>query len=470
MRPPGPLLLSAVLVLAAAGTPTRAQAPVGVPAEAASRQAARAGAAVLAMEDLEELLLLRHAFSPDGRDILRHLVQTRVIAHLGDEGGVEVRQEEINALWDEIDRQARKQGIAGGMAEELARSGMTAGEFREVLRLQIVQQILTRRSLGLDDDAPVSGEQQAIWIDQVIQERGLETVAPPWVDGVIAHCGEVKVPVAEFAALLRDHLPEEEIREACFHLMLLDGIRQRMPDLAEETVAQAIDREIARRRAEVEADPTYKGLGFESLLNAQGMSVASLRRDPAVAIAALSTLWVDRAHGPDGLREVYGKERTFFEDRFGLAIRTHAIFLRGAKFVNEWNPRTFEDAEAQLAEMAAGVSTLEEFSLLAQARSEDVPTREEGGAMGWITRGDPGTPEEVRTAIFDLVAAGAEIPAEGRPVGPVRLENGSLLLWISARRESPGWDVMSGHVHRELRRRFLNDVLRQEDVVTFLDE
>ena len=56
------------------------------------------------------------------------------------------------------------------------------------------------------------------------------------------------------------------------------------------------------------------------------------------------------------------------------------------------------------------------------------------------------------------------IPPAGRALPPVRLESGSALLWVGALRESPPWEEMSAHVHEELRRRFLRDVLGPQEV------
>jgi hypothetical protein len=43
-------------------------------------------------------------------------------------------------------------------------------------------------------------------------------------------------------------------------------------------------------------------------------------------------------------------------------------------------------------------------------------------------------------------------------------------LYIGATRPAPGWDVMRAEVHRELRRRFLEEALPRESVVTYLDQ
>ena len=444
----------------------RAQNPV----EASERVAARAGEEVLGMDELRELLLLRHAFSPDGREILRHLVQSNMIDHLGDEGRVKVSQGEINKLWDRLDRDAKRAGVAGGMAAELRRTGMTPEDFRELLRRQILQQVLTRRALGLGKDASVSGEQMALWIDAEIQKRGLEVISPPWNDGVIAVCGEVEIELDAFAQLLADHLPAKEVRDGCFHLLLLRGVDQRMPDLAPEARTEAVKLEIDRRRREVEGDSAFKGLSFESLLGAQGMTLEALEQDPSVAIAALSELWVSRGYDEEGLREAYQNERSYFENHFGEALHLHAIFLRAAKFKNPWNPRVFEQAEAELTALIPRLKTLEAFAEHARSLSEDPRSKAAGGDLGWVTRSDDQAPTSLREAAFqDLDTSGGAVPEGGELLGPVRLDNGVVLIWVSERRASPSWDVMVEYVRQELKRRFLSEILSQPDVQTFRD-
>lgn len=460
------LLLAALSGLGGAAPAAQGAAEASAPKD---EVAARAGQETLTRAELERLLLERHAFSPDGREILRHLVQTRMIDHLGEEAGVKVGQKEINALWDQLDRDARKSGMDGGMAEELKRTGMTAEEFRELLRLQILQQVLTRRSLGLKADAAVTGDQMAVWIDSEIEQRGLQVMTPPWADGVIAHCGDVPLLVRDFGSLLAQHLPEDEVDEAAYHALLLRGIERRMPDLSPETRAAALEREFERRRAEVEGDAAFKGLSFEDLLGAQGMTLEGLRRDPALAIAALSDLWMERTYDEEALRKAYEAERAEFEARYGEAARAHAIFLRGAKFRNKWNPRTFEEAQAELEGLKARLTDLPSFVEAARAMSEDPRSKAAGGELGWITRGGEGAPPSVREAVFTRLGTGAALPEGGELIGPVRLENGVTLLWLSERRSAPDWADMRIQVRQELRRRFLAEVVSAEEVRTFRD-
>ncbi len=445
----------------------RSPEPVPASAVRVEEAAAWAGEERLARKDLERLLLQRHAFSEDGREILRYLVQTRVIDELGAAGGVKVGQGEINALWDRVDREAKRNGLPGGMLDELRRTGVSAEEFRELLRLQIIQQVLTRRSLGLAANAEVSGDQMAIWIESEIDRRGLEVLNPPWSDGVIAHCGEVRVALAEFGALLARRLPPEEVEEASFHALLLRGIEARMPDLSAAARAEAIEAEIARRRKEVEGDSAFKGLDFEDLLSAQGLTLASLREDPAVAIAALSDLWMSRTYDEAAYKATYEAERELFEARYGVAVEVSAIFLRAAKFKNKWNKRTFEEAEADLEALKPSVADAASFAEHARTSSEDPRSQQAGGALGWITRGGETAPPSVREAVFARLDTGGPLAAAGELLGPVRLDNGVVLLFASSVRKSPAWEEMRAEVRQELRRRFLDEVLEAGEVRTF---
>jgi hypothetical protein len=54
-------------------------------------------------------------------------------------------------------------------------------------------------------------------------------------------------------------------------------------------------------------------------------------------------------------------------------------------------------------------------------------------------------------------------------IGPVRSQGGVMLAWVGERRASPAWDVMASYVHRELRKRFMDEALKSSEVTTFLD-
>ncbi|MBM3991658.1 MAG: hypothetical protein FJ298_11705 [Planctomycetes bacterium] len=420
----------------------------------------------LSWQELDALILDRHGASEAGRQALNHLMRAKLLDRLATESKLAVGPEAISKKWTELEGELRRTGQAANLPEYLRANRLSEARFREFLRLGIVQELLARAALGVPADRPVNGEQQEMWLDQIVKQRGTLFVAPPYADGVAARCGDLAVRVPEFLEHLKQQLAEDDLRNDCFQALLARRARQRMGGLTDEDQAQAIEQEIERRRVSTENDPSLQGAKFEQVLASQGLTLEILRRDPAIAVATLSELWVERQFGEQGRQRVYAEERAWFDARFGEARELRVLFLRGGLARNELNPRTFEDAERELARLRAQVKNAADFERLAKLRSEDGGTRERGGLLGFVSPGETTVPSELRTAIF----SGPRNETE-HCVGPVRLANpsGAALVWVGALRPSPGWDEMRGRVHNELRRRFLDECLKQTDVVTYLD-
>lgn len=412
--------------------------------------------------DLEDVLLDRHGYSENGRELLELFLKARLLEQLAAREGIRVGEAEVDRRWKEIERQARASG--GGLAAEIQSRGLTPGQFRDFLRLAVVQERLTRKALGLRDDAAVTGDQQELWIRQEIQTRGLELLSPTEAatSGIVARCGEVSITREEFAGFLLDRLGRDSIEETAWHLLLEHALEKRMPDLAAEARRQAVEAEIARRRAKHEVE--YPGVSFEQRLAATGRTLDQLRHDPSVAIAALSRLWVDRTAGPEGVRSVYEKERAWFEARHGEAVRAALLFLVAGRFKNDLCPRNFEEAERDLERLKDRCRDAQAFTELVARFSEEPGSKKQGGDLGWVTRGETRLPVELREAMFQLLDTGGTIPDGGRLLGPIRLDSGVALLWLAGRRPSPGWEEMSERVHEELRRRLIEDVMPRESV------
>lgn len=433
--------------------------------------AATAGDVVVTFEELDELILWRHGRSQEGRAALRQLLELRVLEELAAEQELAVTDRQLALRWAELDEEIRASGVEGGLEAYLESNDVSHDTFRDYLRLAILHEMLTRRALEVDDETEVSGEQQTQWLAGVLEERGYEELPHPWSDGVVARSGELAITRDELAEHLRTVLGDEELSDACYELLLEKRVLARLPDLGEDALAAAVDEEIERRRQEAEADERFAGVSYERLLEAQGLSLDALRRDPAIRVAALARLWIDRTHDDEALRAAYAAEREFFDGLFGEGLELSALFLRAARFANELNPRTFEEAEEELIELRGRMRGLEDFRRLATTHSEDTATREQGGAMGIVTRGAVQVPEPLRAAAFGALdrarAAGAE-DASGEIVGPVRIQGGVVLLCLGERRPAPPWEAMADHVHRELRRRFLGEVLPRSSVTTWL--
>jgi len=194
-----------------------------------------------------------------------------------------------------------------------------------------------------------------------------------------------------------------------------------------------------------------------------------MRRDPSVRVAALARVWVQRSHGEDGLRTAYGDERAYFDGTFGEAVRGRALVLEAARFKNDLNPRTFEEADAILRRLADKVTGEAAMIELVRTHADEPGDRTSGGDTGWITRRDERVPEALRVALFDALTPDGRVPEGGVLLGPLRTQASSLLFWLADSRPTPEWDEMSEHVSRVLRKRFLDELLTPDRMATYLD-
>lgn len=461
-----PTLVRASLLTLVPGLLAGLSAPVlaqeAAPAELGPGIAARGEGVVLTFAEFDALAQHRHTMTETGRASLQHLLRARVLERLAEESQLVVGPDRVEARRAQVERDVKASGQAGSLDDYLRANHVSPAVFREFLRLGMIHEELARRALGIPEGQPVNGEQQEMWLDQIIEQRGTDLPLPPW-DGpraVVGRCGDVEVRLDEFLPHLRTQISREDVQADCYQLMMLKQLAGRLPDLSAEARERGIEAELVRRRAVFAADPKHHGVPFDQVMTAKGLPPERLRQDPAVVIGSLAQLWLDHTHGEQGMRDAYKAERDWFDGRFGESIEVSVIFLRASVMRNDLNPRTFEDAELELARLAEEITTKAEFEALARTRSEDGSSREGGGALGWLTRSAGGAPEALVGTAFANPGSGLN--------GPLRIGPGVVLAWIGDQRPAPEWSVMREHVSNELRRRFLEAALPKDSVVTWM--
>lgn len=433
--------------------------------------AASARGISVGFDELERVLVDRHALSEDGRAILSHRVQLTAIDHLGRERGVTASAAEVAREWNAIDAQVRSGVDPEGLESYLASSEVDPLEFRETLRIGLIHRKLARVDLGIPENEEISGEQQSIWLDEALEKLGVEGYPPPYADGVVARVGPVEISAVDFRAELREQLDPVFVREACRHLVLAKLLELRMPpfsdaDQERAAVEAAVTVELDRRRAAVRSNPAYEGVPIEQLLISQGFRIDAWPNDPGVRVSALATLFVDRVEGEEGLRREYEERKDFYEGHYGEAVRARWILLSGSNAPGA--KRTQSQAMSELERVAGAIPHEQEFAVRAYAISEDQTSSGNGGDLGWIRHLDDSVFPEVRDALFAAAGIG-QLPAGGRLAGPVRIPEGAALFWIGELRPSPGWGEMRGYVHDALRQRLVDETLPPEALRTYLD-
>ena len=140
--------------------------------------------------------------------------------------------------------------------------------------------------------------------------------------------------------------------------------------------------------------------------------------------------------------------------------------LTAAVLPNQLNPRSFEDARAEIVALARQASTLEEFQAVVASHSEDPTTKARGGALGWLTQSGEGL-EQVRAHAFSIHAGG--LKTDRKLIGPIDLPSGVAMCWVQDWRPAPDWGTMREHVTKELRRRFVDELCPPDGWTTYLD-
>lgn len=444
------------------------------PAPSSPEVAARYRDSTITFEELDHLILGRFALSKVGRETRLFMLKRRLIETIAREQGVTAGDEAVTALMKEVEKGVVAAGQARDLGEYLRDQGVSLEEFRENLRLAVLHQLLTKRSLGIPEDQPVSGEQQEMWIESEISRRQLEEIPAPWEDGVVLSCGGVELGREEFLRFLRHRIDPEELRTGLINLLRVERMRARMPDLTDKALHAAVEEEIRGRQNEVAADPRYKGISYEQLLASQGILMDFWPDDPEILKSALARLWIERSYDEGALRAKYEDERELFDGKYGEAVETWVLFIRATDRPNELIPRDFEAAEKELYELSRKITSKNDFQAQLSRHSEDRASREKQGYLGWVTRQAQEGPNQARDAIFRALDAGTYQPlapenATSRLIGPIRTKSGVVLLWLGQRRPVPAWTSMVVYVQRELRRRFAVGALEVGEVWTFLD-
>jgi hypothetical protein len=193
--------LSTLLVAAAAREASVAPQP-GQIVQAREELAASAPDVELTRKEFDALVLDRHAMSEIGRGALKHLLRARLLDRLAGESRLVVGEAEIDKKWKELEQSVVAAGEAENLDDYLKKKRVTRAKLREFLRLAIVQERLAGAALGVPAGRTVNGEQQEMWLDQIVQQRGTQLLPPPWKDGIAARCGDLEISLADFLSHL----------------------------------------------------------------------------------------------------------------------------------------------------------------------------------------------------------------------------------------------------------------------------
>lgn len=355
----------------------------------------------------------------EGRQAVDILVDSELTRRAAQRKGLLPTDKEVRAYWDEL---AGKFRAAGKRPEDFAavRNGSMEQLF-EYLAVQIAQERLVRKELGLGANEHVSGDMLKLWLSEERRRAKVVTDPDELPVGVACRVDDVSVSIDHLGKLLLRTCDEHELTSFVQQVAYLQAIEAMARDHGLAVTDADLDRAIAARRAEAARDPKMRGLGLEQLLKSQGFTIESLRQLRVFRAQVLLPMLSQKLQPDAALQQRLRDDRGSVLEEVGPQRRLGLIFVRALEQPNALVPRDFPAAMHHLEAIRTRIA-VDDFQKVARLESEDPSSRERGGDTGWHNRRDTSLPEVVLAAAFAT--------AEGDVSQPLRDKDGCYLVKV----------------------------------------
>lgn len=345
-----------------------------------------------------------------GRQACSHLVDVLLTRRAAEREGVMPSAEDVRAYWARLQEQLR---AAGHKPEEFAAiRNASERQMLADLAVQVAQERLVRKALGLRADEAVRGEMLSLWIGEERKRAAPVTDPDALPVGTAARVGDSEIPIIDVGALLLRTSEDDEVayyvRMAVF-LRCLEAEAKRRGVTLDDTDYDAAIADYRRRAA---GDPRLGGASWEQILEGEGLTVDSLRRQRVFRAKVLQKKLADVMFPDDQLAAELAGDRAAVLARIGPRRHLGIIFLRALDEPNGLIPLDFPAALAKLQELRRLLAN-EEFAKVARLQSQDPRTATKGGDAGWFRRTASELPDAVLAAAFALQPGEVSEPVRG---------------------------------------------------------
>ncbi len=385
-----------------------------------------------------------------GRQACDVLVDALLTRREAEKHGLMPTEAEVRAFWRELQDQLR---AAGRQPEEFAAVRNTGeAQWLRDLSVQLAQERLVRRELGLGPDAKVTGDMLRLWLAEARERASVRTDPDRLPAGVAAKVGDTSVPLVELGFLLLRTSEDFERDRFLRQIVYLESLEALGEKHGVSVTPADLDAAVERRRREASRDPRFAGVSFENLLEAQGLTVAALRELRVFRAQVLLDELALVLFPDDDLRDELERDRQRVLDEVGPRRRIGVIFVRALVDPNALIVRSFEQAKQHLEAVRRRIAA-DGFAATASIESEDGDSKQRGGDVGWHRRSSDQLPEPVLKAAFALDVAEVSMPIEA--------DDGCYLVTVLDREPVPD-DAELVRRLRELRARELGESLLRD--------
>jgi hypothetical protein len=352
-----------------------------------------------------------------GQQAVEQLVAVTITRQAAEARKLMPAEADVRAFWNELQEQLR---AAGRRPEDIPAVRNTGeAQWLADLAVQLAQERLVRQELGLEADEKVSGDMMTLWLQE--QRKSALVVNDPDLlpAGAVARVGATEIPLIELGMLLLRTAEDDERDRFVKQVVYLAALEAAARKDGLQVTAADLDAAVQKHKDDAAKDPRYRGVTYENLLKAEGLTPQSIR-DLRVFRGQILLEKLARARfRDDDLTTELQNEREAVLDRHGARRRLGLIYLRAVDEPNPLVPRTFADAESELGKARERLQK-EPFDAVARVVSEHGATKAQGGDAGWHRRRSERLPAAV------LAAAFAQAAGEVSP--PIRVEDGVTLV------------------------------------------
>lgn len=399
------------------------------------------------IEEFHDHLVAEYLPQPLGKEAFDQVIDEYVVDIEALRRAVTVSQQQLEARIAEMDRQVRTTQ-SHSLDEELSSKGIDAEDFRTLLKKSMAHEAMARQDFGLTGQEPLPTEKLKIWLQE---KRGATAIVrdglPP---RVLALVEGRPITTADVGRALAKVLSQEQLRTALTELIGISLIERRATQHKLVVSEADYEREIETRDEILKRSNNVEGLSYATLLHAQGRTLeevkASRRFKAEVALGKMS----DLENGDDKLKAYFDQHEVEFMTRYSTTHRVSTIFLKAVEYKNQFQSRTFQQADEELAALKQRIAKGTPFRSLAHIYSEHPSVRNDGD-LGFLGANSQGL-----APLYQAVAA-IEV---GALAGPVRTSDGSHLLLLTEKRPPPGFAELRDEVRREVRKNYYRELFK----------
>ena len=353
-----------------------------------------------------------------GQQAVDHLVGVAITRKAAEERKLMPSEADVRAFWADLQEQLR---AAGRRPEDVAAVRNTdEAQWLADLAVQLAQERIVRQELGLKPEEKVSGDMMTLWLQE--QRKQAQVVVDPDLlpAGAAARVGATEVPLIDLGLLLLRTAEDDERQRFVNQVAYLATIEALARKEGVAITAADLDAAVQRHKDDAARDPRYRGVTYENLLKAEGLSPATIR-DQRVFRSQILLDKLARRRFPDAAldAEIAG-DRAQFLERYGARRRVGLVYARATDTPSELIPRDFAAAEQHLKKARERLDAGQAFDLVARTASDHAASKKSGGDAGWHHRRSERLPEALLAAAF---AQGV-----GEVSQPIRIEDGLALV------------------------------------------